>query len=154
MYNLKDATDVLSFTINAKDVATAKINDKNHCVVAEAVRKVPGVLGIEVGIDITRILMDTGDILRYKTPQGLANAARIFDKTEQWDLPLGTYSLHPPPPSMSLKQIHKEHRERKIKGRKDKPMYNIKTGRNTPKFNSRHIEFAKIRKNRPSDLKM
>src|SRR5439155_15640808 len=104
--NLKDATDVLSFTITAKDVAKAKINDKNHCVVAEAIRKMPGVLGIEVGIEVTRILMDTGEILRYRTPEGLATAARIFDKTEKWDLPLGTYSLHPPSPSMSLEQIH------------------------------------------------
>jgi len=117
-----------------------------------------GVLGAEVGMDITRVLMDDGYILRYHTPQGLSIAARIFDKTEKWELPLGRYSLHPPPPSMSLATmatIRKEERERSAKGnRKNKPKYKIKTGRNTPKFSTRHDECAKIRKTRPSDLKM
>jgi len=35
--NLKDATNTLTFNITAKDVEKADINDKNHCVVAEAI---------------------------------------------------------------------------------------------------------------------
>src|SRR4051812_41236665 len=98
---LEDAKKPLTFKINHKHVALAKCGDPNNCVVAQAINDALGDYfdGVEVGSSVTKVY-SPDKVLRYATPNKLKRAIPHFDKTKQWDLPPGEYSLLPPPKSM------------------------------------------------------
>jgi len=154
MYNLKDAKQPFVFDIKKCDIDNAKQNDKNNCVIAQAIKRTKNVVAIEVGSTIIRVKTNDQKITRYQTPLPLHEALHVYDEVKKWILPLGRYRLNPPSYSNSLEIIHKENKRRAAKGNRPyHPKYDKRTGRNTPKrLNSRMIEFAKIRKTSGSEL--
>lgn len=137
-----DATRPLSFEITQEDVDQAVPLDKNHCVIANALRhKSALITHVSVGASVTRITM--GDkITRYLTPNFLRDALNNFDTTNKWYLPPGSYKLYPPSPGKTLDAM-KTRNETTNKDR-ERNKYG-KTGRNKMHvINRRVIEFKKI----------
>jgi hypothetical protein len=92
-----DATDPLPFVITTEHIKNAKCKDPTKCVIAQALGARFGqfFLGMEVGMTITKI-QTPGMVTRFATPSKLRRQMLVFDKTGQWDLPPGEYTLLPP----------------------------------------------------------
>jgi hypothetical protein len=91
-----DADEGLTLKVTPAHVKRAKCGDPGQCVVAQALRDHfgPMVDGFQVGSNITKVY--SGDrIIRYSTPGKLARSLRLFDRTRQWHLPPGEYTLKP-----------------------------------------------------------
>lgn len=148
MKGLQDAKRNFVFEITPEDVRMATRYDKNYCVIAQAVRSTPGIVGAEVGAQHVRIRTQDGRITRYTTPKNLKAALGKFDKTGKWDLPAGVYILHPPMPSQKLETVRAKAKtlpSGRHKRKNGKPYG--KTGRNSPAtVNPRVLEFAKMKK--------
>lgn len=94
---VEDAVFPLNFTITAAHVRKALCKDPANCVIAQAVRAQYGFQFemILVGASIIKVYMK-GKVIRFATPKNLREALRRFDRTKLWDLPAGTYTIHPP----------------------------------------------------------
>lgn len=143
MKGLVDAKRSFLFSIDNQDVKIAKRHDKNHCVIACALRDVLGISKVEVGARTVRV-WNGGKVVRYMTPTYLTTALKNFDSTGKWNLPDGVYRLNPPPVSQTLegKTIQRAAEQRKAHRRK----YPAKRNNKMRQINPRVIEFAKIRK--------
>lgn len=87
----------LTLLITEEHIKSAKCKDPTKCVIAQALHcSSIGQLAEEfqVGATCTKIVLGS-QILRYATPYKLRNALRTFDKTGQWHLPPGEYTLNP-----------------------------------------------------------
>jgi len=93
---IKNATKPMTITIDRLHIKKAKCGDPAACVVAQALTDRFGDLftGCEVGSNVTKIVTET-QVIRYSTPNALRRAIPIFDKTGQWELPPGDYTLMP-----------------------------------------------------------
>ncbi len=133
----KDATKSLTFKITSAHCEIAKCGDPNQCVVAQAMLDAFGDMleGVEVGTTITKIYFP-GQEIRYSTSSKLRRAIPIFDKTGQWMLPEGEYTLLPP--SKSNKLGARPSRWKRVSKKKSKP------GRDM--FKSRAIPTRRVKK--------
>ncbi len=148
MKNVCDAKRKLVFEITADDVTQAKRHDKRNCVIACAMKTMPGITSVEVGADIVRVNTPEGRT-RYRTPDKLRAALMEFDKTGHWNLPAGVYALTPPPPSLSQEGMRKAHLRRQDSGTRHKnkagKRYGV-TGRYRKRqVNPRVLEFARLK---------
>lgn len=117
-----DATKPLSFEITKKCCQLAKRRDSQGCVIAQALHASIGDLceGIFVGSNIIKIV--TSDrIVRYTTPYKIRKQIPDFDKTGEWNLPLGQYTLQPVPLSRRLGSHKRWDKWRKTKKKKNQP---------------------------------
>jgi hypothetical protein len=143
---VEDAKRPLVFEITEQDVKDAKRYDKSHCVIACAVRAVPGIQGIFVGTSIVRVKSSFG-IRRYMTPLNLKRALAEFDDSGNWALPAGVYALKPPVKCLTKEVLTKKRNAagQPLNPRTGKPYK--KTGkRRLRAVNPRVLEFAKIKK--------
>lgn len=147
---VSDAKRSLVFEITLQDVKVAKRHNKRLCVIASALRAVPGIQEVLVGTNVVRVRSE-GKIWRYATPGILSKALAKFDASGYWLLPAGVYTLKPPPRWLSKEVIGKRFKTRhKASGR---PI-NKKTGRRyketgtkrSRQVNPRVLMFAKIKK--------
>lgn len=99
----KDATIPVTCKITRAHVAVAKCGKPADCVVAQALRATFGDLlqAAEVGTSITKIITPT-EIIRYGTPAILRSAIRTYDKTGNWNLGVGEFTLLVPAPTSKL----------------------------------------------------
>ena len=136
---------MFTFQILEEDVQSAKQMDKNYCVIACALRGVPGVLSVEVGASTTLVTTHEG-IKRYVTPSVLRTALNTFDKSGQWALEPGIYHLNPPSKSLKLEKIREDAKTLRPDRRRNKAGVRYgATGRNTPrKINPRYIAHVRL----------
>lgn len=101
-----DAAGALPFVIENKHIVTGRCGKPGECVVAQALNDALGGMldGAEVGASIIKVYVGgpDGKCFRYATPARIARQIPVFDKTGQWDLPPGEYTLHPPSPTARL----------------------------------------------------
>lgn len=118
----EDAIYPLVFVIKNKIKHQAKCYAKNECVIAVVLSKaIPGIDGVEVSGSLVKIvLMGSNKIYRYQTTSKLRNALVAFDKTGEWDLPDGTYTLRVPTSTRKLRSQSERWEEwrQKLKGKK------------------------------------
>jgi len=88
--------DELVFQITPKHVQRAKCGKPGECVIAQALEDLyqSDFIAFEVGSNVTKIYSRL-TVVCYHTPYNLANALKTFDKTKQWHLPPGEYTLLP-----------------------------------------------------------
>jgi hypothetical protein len=98
-----DASKPLCFKIKEDHVVVARCSDPSKCVIAQALNDALGDFfeGVEVGMTVVKIYT-AGKETRYSTPNKLRRAIPVFDKTGQWNLPPGEYTLLPPSPTVRL----------------------------------------------------
>lgn len=101
-----DAVVALPFTILASYIKLAKQHRHNPwwCVVAQAIRRLKGVVDVKVTRTYTIIWFASGKVIRYRTPAALAEALTYWDRTKEWRLLPGTYTLEVPLPSQTRKR--------------------------------------------------
>lgn len=99
---VKDADRPLYFIVDDESVYAGHRRDKNHCVLACALReRIPSAVTVEVGSSITKIRYKR-KIVRYATPSSLRRELRKWDQTGRWQLPPGSYHLNPVPEERKL----------------------------------------------------
>ncbi len=98
-FRIENADEPLDFVIKDKHITKAECGNPAKCVIAQALHDVPGykhnIVEFQVGANVTKIHLQGKVIVRYTTPGKLAAALRTFDKTGQWGLPAGLYTLRP-----------------------------------------------------------
>ena len=112
---MEDADNGLNIIISKKHIKDGKKNDESKCVLALALAESQGdMLACSAGPSVTKILYGSHKVLRYKTSGKLSRAVKEFDKTGEWNLKPGIYSLLIPGSSeMLYKNLSDECRKRK-----------------------------------------
>lgn len=100
---VKDATRSITVRITPQHVRLAKCGDPAECVIAQALTAALGDMleGVQVGSTIIKVYVP-GKVLRYTTPAAVRRAIPVFDKTGQWSLPPGEYTLSVPSTTAKL----------------------------------------------------
>lgn len=144
---LEDATKPLAFEVTPDCVTKGRKKDKRECVIAQSLKKIPGIRAAEVGARSVRIYMGK-KVRRYMTPDKLRVALNTFDETGEWMLPVGEYYLPPPTPGRTLAAAseyearwRQKRRDGFYAGRRKK----AKNQYTHARINPRVLEFAKIR---------
>src|SRR5581483_2317727 len=78
-------------------------HDPWWCVVAQALRKIRGVIDAKVYKSYTVVWFSNGKAVRYRTPFALAEALTYWDRMGEWKLKPGAYCLEVPLPSQTIK---------------------------------------------------
>lgn len=100
--NILDANRSLPLIITEEDVKRAKKCDPNFCVIANAMfGTYPDIENVHVGPSFTKVVRAT-TITRHMTPPIIKRAIAHFDRTGEWGLPPGTYTLGAVPKSQRL----------------------------------------------------
>ena len=98
-----DATRPITVKITQSHQAIASCGNPAKCVVAQALNDAYGDVfdGAQVGTTVTKVF--TSDkVLRYATPHQFKRAIPVFDKTGEWGLPEGEYTLRPLSPTSRM----------------------------------------------------
>jgi hypothetical protein len=96
----EDAKKPLTFVITPEHIKTATCGSAGNCVVAQALKDCDigqFLEGMEVGSNVTKIYTNN-KVVVYTTPHALKRAIPVFDRTGEWNLPVGEYTLLPHQP--------------------------------------------------------
>lgn len=141
---ISEATSPLPLKITNGHVNKARGHrrDGHYCVVAQAIRCIAGVVGAYVGASFIRITYANGKTLRYVTPPELKEGLTYWDRTKDWKLPAGTYTLQPPKKHQTRKGIRKANAAHKVRLMRGEHVYEM-SHRRKPTQNARHLEFLR-----------
>jgi hypothetical protein len=102
-YVPEDSKKNITITITAEHIALARCGDAGACVVAQACLDHWGqvVEKVCVGTHVTKVYFagtpgSKGRVVRFQTPSMIRRHIPVFDRTRQWGLPEGQYTLLKP----------------------------------------------------------
>ena len=144
----RDAREPLHFEITKADIACAEKCDAEHCVIAEAVCRIPGVSHAQVSNSIAEVRFRDGKWLRFQIANRLQLAIKSFDAGEDFEeyAPAGLYELSVPTKARTMKAERERATARRGTPAKDR-RYG-KTGAHKPRVLSARNQFARAQAER------
>ncbi len=130
----------LRFSIKMIHILRATQLLGKSCVVAQALKDHRDIVDVYIGSAVCQVEFKDGTILKYKTSKVLSIGLNHWDKSGDWKLPEGEYTLEVIPQSQRTEAVKERSKVAKVVNQV------FKRKRKKHRVNPRHIEFLRSKR--------